>query len=102
MPVHIYAESKQSAVKFMDYTFDPPMVHGYGPRKLIYTECCSMRHRAENIVVQCYYDGWRFWCAQGHGCKDPEFIAARERRAFRNRSNGQKRRWLKSSIKNSE
>ena len=91
--LHIYRCAQQPATGFTDHSFDPPHTHAYAPRRLLWAECCGKRHRAENIVVQCYYDGWRFWCSPGKGCKDPRTIHAAERRRFRNRSRGQKRRW---------
>lgn len=91
--VHIYTASSQPATAFTDHNFDPPYQSGFAPNKILWAECCGKRHRAANLVVQCYYDGLRIWCAPGKGCKDPKFIASAERKHFRNRSRGQKKRW---------
>ena len=90
---HIYTATSQPATSFKDFTFEPPMECGFKPRQLLWCESCGKRHRAENMSVQCFYDGWRTWCASGKGCKDPAKLQADERRRFRNRSKGQKRRW---------
>ena len=93
--VHIYTAPREAATWFIDRTFDPPTLGGYAPYALLWAHCCGKRRRAANLVVQCFYDGRNFWCAPGKGCKDPKAIVASERRRFRNRSRGQKRRWLK-------
>lgn len=96
--IHIYTVPGQPATQFTDYNLDPPLHSGFAPNKLLWADCCGKRHRASSLVVQCYYDCLRVWCAPGKGCKDPRVIAAEERRRFRNRSRGQKRRWLNSAI----
>ena len=95
MSLHIYSDRMQPATGFQDHTFDPPMSFGAKAGRLIWCECCRKRHRAANVVVQCYYDGWRYWCAPGKGCKAPKVIAAKRRLEFRNRSQGQTRRWAR-------
>lgn len=91
--VHIYTAKAQPATSFKDYTFDPPTELGYKKHFLLWAECCGRRRLAKNMVVQCYYDVRRFWCASGKGCKDQKVIDAAKRRQYRNRSLGQKRRW---------
>jgi len=91
--VHIYTAALQPATQFTDNTMDEPWHAGYSVGKLLRCECCNNRHPARDVVVQCFYDGWRFWCAPKRGCKNPRLIEAKRRREFRNRSQGQKRRW---------
>lgn len=93
MTIHVYTAGLQPATHFTDSTFDPPVSDGYRARELIHARCCGKRRRAENLVVQCYYDGRNFWCADGKGCKDPKRLEAQRKRRFRNRSRGQKQRW---------
>lgn len=101
MNLHIYTAHIQPATNFLDYTFDPPMGHSYKAHRLLWAHCCGKRRRAENVVVQCYYDGWTFWCAPNHGCKNPDVIAQKFRKTFRNRSAAQKIRWAKHRLKES-
>lgn len=96
MSLHIYTASCQPATGFTDHHFDPPVQRGYSPGKLLWTDCCETRRPARNLVVQCYYDGDRIWCAPGKGCKCPDLAKKKRRREFRNRSLGQKRRWAKA------
>lgn len=67
--LHIYTAPLQPATHFVDANVDPPMTITVAPRKLIYTECCNRRRQARYIVVQCYFDCTRRWCAPGRGCK---------------------------------
>jgi len=99
MGIHIYTASIQPATAFTDHNLDPPYESGFAPSKILWAECCGKRHRAINLVVQCFYDGLRVWCAPGKGCKDPSVIAAAERRRFRNRSRAQKRRWQTAKMR---
>jgi hypothetical protein len=41
----------------------------WSARKLIRTDCCNRLRWAKNCTVQVYYDGCRFWCRDGKGCK---------------------------------
>lgn len=93
MNLHIYTSPLQPYTNFVDHTFDPPMRRTSPGGRLVYCDCCGKRRFARDVVVQCYYDGDRLWCAPGRGCKNPKLIEAKERREFRNRSRGQKRRW---------
>lgn len=64
--VHIYTAPSQPATRFN-------LGDGGGwirnnPRRLIWCKLCAKLHWAKYMVVQVFYDGWRFWCAPGHGC----------------------------------
>jgi hypothetical protein len=95
MNVHIYTAALQPATKFTDNNFEEPMEFTKPGGSLLWCECCGKRHPARDVVVQCFYDGWRFWCAPERGCKNPKLTEAKRRREFRNRSLGQKRRWAR-------
>ena len=91
--LHIYTESMQPATGWTDVHSGEPMVLGFEPEELIYTDCCRQKRPAKDCMVQSYYDGIRIWCAPKKGCKDPQFIAAKKAKEFANRSAGQKARW---------
>lgn len=93
MNLHIYAAAMQPLTSYADSSFDPPMLFTTPAGRLVYCECCGKRRFARDVVVQCFYDGHRLWCAPGRGCKNPKLIDAKHRCEFRNRSRGQKRRW---------
>lgn len=95
--LHIYTTKMQPATGWTDWNGDEPVAMGFEPDRLIYTECCHKQRKAEDCVVQCYYDGLRVWCAPDRGCQDPQFIAEKKARAFRNRSEGQKKRWRQAA-----
>ena len=95
--MHIYTEKIQPATSWIDPHSGEPMQMGFDPEKLIYAHCCDHPRQAKDCNVQCYYDGLSIWCAPDKGCKDPQLIAARKAREFRNRSAGQKARWMKAS-----
>lgn len=95
MTLHVYTASTQPLTGFVDHNFDPPVHRGFPGGRLVYCECCGKRRFARDVVVQCYYDGWRLWCAPDRGCQRPALLEAARRREFRNRSRGQKRRWAK-------
>ena len=93
MSIHIYTASMQPYTQYTDHTFDPPWECSTPGGRLVYCECCNKRRFARDVVVQCFYDGLRLWCAPGRGCNNPKLIEAKRRREFRNRSKAQKRRW---------
>jgi hypothetical protein len=90
--VHIYVAAGQPATAYVDDSFDPPMEGGYPADKMIFCDGCDECWPASQMVVQCYYDGRRFWCANGHGCKDSARIAAHKERTRYRRSEAQKMR----------
>ena len=93
MSIHIYTAAMQPYTKYVDNTFDPPWECSTPGGRLVYCECCGKRRFARDVVVQCYYDGRRLWCAPERGCNNQRLLESARRREFRNRSNGQKRRW---------
>lgn len=90
--LHIYWAGQQPATAFSDKTFDPPMAGGYPADKMIFCDSCDECWPASQMVVQCYYDGRRFWCAPGHGCKDPARVEAHRERIRARRSYAQRMR----------
>ena len=89
--LHIYTRPHQPATCWTDH--NGPFTIRWAPRKLVRCQSCWQRRRAENCVVQAYYDHVAVWCAPDRGCHDPAVIAARERAMFRRRSAGQRKRW---------
>ncbi len=92
---HIYTEALQQATGWVDTHSGQPIQAGFEPGQLVYTNCCGKQRAAKDCQVQCFYDGLSIWCAPDKGCKDPQVIAEKKARAFRNRSEGQKARWAK-------
>lgn len=92
---HIYTAQMQPATNFIDRCSEVEIVGGFEPNLMIFTDCCNKKRPAKDCVVQCYYDGFRVWCAPEKGCKDPQWIAEKKAREFANRSAGQKKRWAK-------
>ena len=90
--MHLYRAVGQPATAFSDETFDPPMAGGYPADKMLFCDSCDECWPASQMVVQCYYDGRRFWCAPGHGCRDEARIAAHKERTRLRRSWAQKER----------
>jgi hypothetical protein len=90
--VHIYTAGSQPATAYTDDSFDPPMAGGYAPDQMLFCEKCDECWPASQMVIQCYYDGRRIWCAPGHGCKDPARIQAHADRTWARRSYAQKAR----------
>lgn len=100
MGSHIFTAALQPATSYADATFDPPMFGGYAPGQMIFCEACDECWPAAQMVVQCYYDGRRFWCAQGHGCKDVARLEAHRERTRKRRSMAQKERhWREREAK---
>jgi hypothetical protein len=63
---YVYTAEKQPATCYTDYipngaakTFTNP------PRRVKTCYGCRRRRRCENLTVQCFYDGPRFWCNGG-------------------------------------
>jgi hypothetical protein len=93
--VHVYSAPAQPAT---NYVWDVDGVEhkgGYHQDELLWCSCCNKQHVAADCVVRVYYDGKEAFCAKGKGCKDPEVIAAKKAKEFKNRSEGQKLRWKK-------
>ena len=93
--ISIFRETLQDATNYIDVHSNEPMKCGFDPDDLIYTNCCQEKRQAKYCVVQCYYDSLAIWCKKGNGCKDPAIIEAKKQQEFKNRSEGQKRRWRK-------
>ena len=98
MQMHIYSANMQPATRWQDCHLDPPFVVECPGNTLIFCQCCHKRRPAKNAQVQSYYDCTMVWCAEGKGCKDPKAMATKKRREFRNRSNGQKTRWMDAGL----
>ena len=90
--LHIYTETIQPATGWTDTHSEEPMQMGFRPEKLIYAHCCGKKRMEKNCVVQSYYDGLSIWCAQGHGCNNPQVIAAKKWKQHMNRSRAQRAR----------
>lgn len=95
MTAHVFTERLQPATRWIDYHWRKPVITQCPGNLLLWCECCKRRRPAKNCMVQSYYDCLRFWCAAGKGCKSKREINAKKRRAFQNRSAGQKRRHKK-------
>ena len=67
--VHIYTAPMQPATRFVDRNGDKPLWFRNKTHRLLWTGCCHKRRWAKYVLVQTFYDGLRFWCAPGHGCK---------------------------------
>lgn len=67
--VHIRQAKSQPATRFVNDVLDEPMLCEYPPRAVLPCWNCRRRRWAEHMLVQCYYDATRFFCAPGHGCK---------------------------------
>jgi hypothetical protein len=97
--IHIYTEKMQPATSFVDNHSDEPIQMGFDPDEMIYTNCCEKPRLASECLVQTYYDGTDVWCAPEKGCKDPQVIAEKKATQFKNRSEGQKKRYGKTNPK---
>ena len=93
--VHIYSARPQPATDFVHDSFDPPIHITRPDGALVWCECCTRRRLAKNATARVYYDHISYWCADGKGCKDKAYVAARRRREFRNRSRAAKAAWIK-------
>lgn len=93
--LHIYTTNMQPATNWVDSHSNEPIRMGWQPEDMLGCICCGKLHPAKDCVVQGYYDGPLIFCAPGKGCKDPVVIAGKKAREFKNRSDGQKRRWKK-------
>jgi hypothetical protein len=90
--VHIYTAKGQPATRYVDDYSGKRMIFRRPPKSLLWCHSCYQRRRAENCVVQVYYDCVQVWCAPGRGCKSEREIRKKQLRAFRNRSAGQRKR----------
>lgn len=93
--IHIYCANPQPATDWQDLSGETPLRFQLDPEEQVYTICCNTLKPAKDCIVYCYYDGPRFFCAEGKGCKDLDLIMRKKLKAFQNRSKGQKRRWSK-------
>lgn len=64
--MHIFVARNQNATRYK--------LEGIGwikhkPFTRLWTDCCRERRIAKNLSVQAYYDGPRFFCKDGKGCK---------------------------------
>ena len=64
--IHIFSCSLQKAIR---YKVEDIGVIRNKPQSLIMACCCFKERWAKNLGVQTYYDGPRFWCLEGKGCK---------------------------------
>ena len=92
--IHIYSASLQLATAFVDDCGEVEMRSGYAPDKMIFCDSCDECWPASQMIVQCYYDGRRFWCANGHGCKDKARMEAHRERSRLRRSHSARMAWL--------
>jgi len=69
---HLYTATMQPATCFVDRNSDKPMWFRYKPRCILLARCCCKLRWAKHLLVQVFYDGWRFWCRPGRGCKKGE------------------------------
>lgn len=95
--LHICREPLQPATRCVDNHSGEPIDISYAPEDMLWVSCCHRVQPAFACVIQCRYDGAIIWCAPGHGCKDPQVVAAKRALAFANRSAGQKARWARKS-----
>ncbi len=93
--LHIYTTTKQPATRWVDNCGTIKVQGGWNPEDLLWCECCGKKRMAKNCDVQCYYDGMRIWCANGHGCKNQQAITAKRWKEHMNRSRAQQARWDK-------
>ena len=93
MNLHVYSAPMQPATRWEDCHSEPPFVFVWPAHRLLWCDCCGKRRHAKNVVVQSYYDQLMKWCAPGKGCKALKVIADKATRAFKRRSDGQKRRY---------
>lgn len=64
--MHIYRTKEQKATR---YKCDAGFVVRYSPTATLWANCCRRLRWAKNLTVQSYYDGDRFFCIKGKGCK---------------------------------
>lgn len=72
-----------------------PAVTRYEPDEPLFVSCCHTMRPASVCVIKRHRYGAIIWCAPGHGCQDPQVVAAKRARVFANRSAGQKARWAR-------
>ena len=100
--MHIFSAELQPATGFFDQCGEVEFRGGWGPGEMIRCGCCGKKRLAKNCVVQCYYDGLRIWCADGHGCKHPQAIARKRWQEHMNRSRAQQARRSREKTPNVE
>lgn len=66
--MHIFTTKKQPAT---NYIHSAGFRIKYPPKKRIRACCCNEVREARFLGVQSYYDGDRFYCVDGKGCKRP-------------------------------
>ena len=100
--LHIYTAKKQPATDYLDQCGEVEFRGGWKPEEMIRAQCCWKKRQAKNCVVQCFYDGLYVWCAEGHGCKHQQTMAAKRRREHMNRSRAQQARRAREASSNAE
>lgn len=70
MNVHIYRAKNQPATRYL-FDLGDGIRHWFvsGKRSLFPCFECRKRRWAKNLFVQVYYDGERFFCREGKGCR---------------------------------
>ena len=69
MSVHVLTAAMQPATRYRVGGIDMTIWIRHSPRQPLFARCCKRRRIAKNLVVQSYYDGDRFTCRRGKGCK---------------------------------
>lgn len=67
--MHLYAANPQPATRFRDSIGNRPFWRRNPPGRQIFADCCGRQRPAKNLVVQVYFDGLKYFCADGKGCK---------------------------------
>ena len=98
--LHIYSAKMQPATAYLDQCGEVEIRGGWKPDEMIRSECCGKLRPAKNCAVQCYYDGMRVWCADGHGCKHQQAIARKRRQEHMARSRAQQARRAREKASN--
>lgn len=71
MSIHVHTAPEQPATRFEVPLCESsrPLVFTNDPEALIVCQNCKRARRAQNLVVQVYFDLHRFFCKRGHGCR---------------------------------
>ncbi len=67
--LHIYTVPGQKATQYRVEFGDTDITITNKPHSKLVAWCCGEIRLAKNLRVQAYYDGPRFWCIKGKGCK---------------------------------